>query len=65
VQQAINRLPARLKEAVVLCDIKGFSYGEAADIMSCKPMTVGSRLWRGREKLTKLLQHISNGERKR
>ena len=65
VQQAISRLPVKLKEAVMLCDIKGFSYGEAADIMNCSPMTVGSRLWRGREKLSKLLQHISNGERKK
>ncbi len=65
VQQAINRLPVKLKEAVILCDIKGFSYGEAADIMNCSPMTVGSRLWRGRERLTKLLQHVSNGERKK
>lgn len=61
VQQAINLLPAQLKEAVILCDIKGFSYDEAADIMNCKSMTVGSRLWRGREKLAKSLKHIRNG----
>ena len=61
VQRAINLLPAQLKEAVILCDIEGFSYNEAADIMNCKPMTVGSRLWRGREKLAKSLQHIKDG----
>jgi RNA polymerase sigma-70 factor, ECF subfamily len=65
VQQAIGMLPTNLKEAVILCDIKGFSYGKAADIMNCNPMTVGSRLWRGREKLAKLLEYIRNGECKK
>ncbi|MFA5069162.1 MAG: sigma-70 family RNA polymerase sigma factor [Candidatus Omnitrophota bacterium] len=55
VQRAIDELPARLKEAVILCDIEGFSYDEAADIMDCRPMTVGSRLSRGRQRLAKLL----------
>ena len=64
VQKAINLLPAQLKEAVILCDIQGFSYNEAADIMDCKPMTVGSRLWRGREKLARSLQYIKNGAKK-
>ena len=62
VQEAINKLPASLKEAVILCDIQGFSYEEAAKTMGCNPMTVGSRLWRGREKLTKLLGYMKNGE---
>lgn len=62
VQRAINELPAHLKEALILCDIKGLSYEEAAKIMRCKPMTVGSRVWRGREKLSKLLNHIKNGK---
>jgi RNA polymerase sigma-70 factor, ECF subfamily len=65
VQQAIGMLSMNLKEVVILCDIKGFSYGEAADIMNCSPMTIGSRLWRGREKLAKLLEYIRNGERKK
>jgi RNA polymerase sigma-70 factor, ECF subfamily len=61
VQNAIDLLPGKLKEAVILCDIKGCSYDEAAEIMNCNPMTVGSRLWRGREKLAKSLQFIKNG----
>lgn len=62
VQEAINKLPAHLKEALILCDIEGLSYEEAANIMKCKAMTVGSRIWRGREKLSKLLNHIKNGK---
>lgn len=63
VQEAINRLPAHLKEVLILCDIEGFSYEEAAKIMGCRPMTVGSRLWRAREKLSKLLGYLKNGDK--
>lgn len=65
VQEAIDKLPIPLKEAIILCDIEGFSYEEAAKVMGCRPMTVGSRLWRGREKLAGLLRHIKNGNGKR
>ena len=65
VQEAIAKLPAPLKEAIVLCDIQGFSYEEAAKIMRCRPMTVGSRLWRGRDQLSKTLKFIKNGDKKR
>lgn len=63
VGKAIERLPDHLKEVLILCDIKGFSYEEAAEIMACKPMTVGSRLYRAREKLSRLLSHLKNGDR--
>lgn len=62
IQQAIDKLPPHLKEAVVLCDIEGFSYEEAAKVMGCRSMTVGSRLWRGRKRLADLLEYIRNGE---
>lgn len=61
VQKAIDQLPAHLKEALILCDIEGFSYEEAAGIMCCKAMTAGSRLWRARKKLASLLDYIKNG----
>jgi len=62
IQQAIDKLPVHLKEAVILCDIKELSYEEAAKIMKCRPMTVGSRLWRGRKKLSELLNYLKNGK---
>ena len=65
IQDAINNLAPSLKEAVILCDIQGFSYEEAAKVMRCRPMTVGSRLWRGRKNLTKQLKYIKNGDAKR
>ena len=33
IQEAINQLPHHLKEALILCDIEGISYEEAAKIM--------------------------------
>jgi len=63
IQQAIDYLPVHLKEAVILCDIKELSYDDAAKIMKCRPMTVGSRLWRGRKKLAELLDYMKNGEK--
>lgn len=65
IQQAIDQLPVHLKEAVILCDIEELSYEAAAKIMKCRPMTVGSRIWRGRKKLAELLHYIKNGEKKR
>jgi len=65
VQKAINELPPQFKEVLILCDIEGLSYEDAAEVMRCKPMTIGSRLWRAREKLAKMLHFIKNGEMKR
>ncbi len=61
IQQAIDKLPAHLKETVILCDIEGFSYQEASKVMNCSMMTVGSRLWRARKKLAIFLDYVKNG----
>lgn len=60
IHRAIDRLPLYLKEAVILCDIEGFSYAEAAKIMNCRPMTVGSRLSRARKKLYNMLNYLND-----
>jgi RNA polymerase sigma-70 factor, ECF subfamily len=65
VHKAIGLLPVHLKEVVILCDINGLSYDEAARVMRCRPMTVGSRLWRARERLSVLLRHIKHEEKRK
>ena len=45
------RLPSRYREAVVLCDLEGRSYAEAARRLSCPLGTLQSRLARGRARL--------------
>src|SRR5581483_6555254 len=47
VRQAVLALPARYREAVVLCDFQEMSYAEAAAVLGCAVGTVSSRLHRG------------------
>ena len=51
LQSALDTLPARLREIVVLRELEGFSYKEIATITSLKIGTVMSRLARARERL--------------
>lgn len=55
IQQAIDKLPPEQRLTVVLCDVQGLSYDEAAQIMSVELGTVKSRLSRARGQLRALL----------
>ncbi|HEV7338734.1 MULTISPECIES: RNA polymerase sigma factor [Bosea] len=48
VRQALEQLPLAMKEVVVLVDLDGFSYAEAAAIIGVPTGTVMSRLARAR-----------------
>jgi RNA polymerase sigma factor (sigma-70 family) len=63
LRKAIAALPARYREAVVLCDLEGRSYEEAATAMGCAVGTVRSRLFRARELLVRKFQ--GNRERQK
>lgn len=51
LQHSLEKLPLAYRTAVVLVDIQGLDYREAAVIMGIKVGTVKSRLSRGRKKL--------------
>ena len=51
IHEEVNRLPARYRVAVVLCDLEGRTHEQAARHMGCAVGTVKSRLARGRQKL--------------
>ena len=51
VWDGLLALPLHYREAVVLCDLQGLSYEEAATALGCAMGTVRSRLHRGREQL--------------
>ena len=55
IQEAIDRLPPDQRLTVVLCDVQGLSYDEAALAMSVELGTVKSRLSRARAQLRLLL----------
>jgi RNA polymerase sigma-70 factor (ECF subfamily) len=63
LRKAVGALPLRYREAVVLCDLEGRSYEEAAVIQGCAIGTVRSRLHRARELLARKLQRTREGQR--
>jgi RNA polymerase sigma-70 factor, ECF subfamily len=54
ISRAIDDLPEEFRDAVVLCDVQGFSYVEIASILDIPIGTVRSRIHRGRL----ILRHI-------
>ncbi len=55
VEQALASLPPDQKALVVMCDVEGFSYEEAAAALNTGLGTVKSRLHRARRRLRQLL----------
>jgi RNA polymerase sigma-70 factor (ECF subfamily) len=53
LHRAIGLLPSRYREAIVLCDLEGRSYEEAAAVVGCAVGTIRSRLHRGRDLLAR------------
>jgi len=62
IQHAMARLAPEQRLTVVLCDVQGLSYDEAAEVMSVELGTVKSRLSRARANLRDLL--LASGELK-
>ncbi len=56
LQRGPLSLPEEQRLAVVLVDVQGFSYEEAAEIMNCSIGTIRSRLSRGRARVRDFLQ---------
>lgn len=56
VRRAIERLPREYRDAVVLCDLEGFGYGEIAAMLGVAGGTIKSRIHRGRRLLREVLR---------
>ncbi|MEJ2189462.1 MAG: sigma-70 family RNA polymerase sigma factor [Acidobacteriota bacterium] len=61
VARAIDALPHKYKMALILVDLQGHTYQEAADILAVPLGTVMSRLYRGRARIEQAL--LSYGKR--
>jgi RNA polymerase sigma-70 factor, ECF subfamily len=62
VRRAVLSLPPHYREVVVLCDLHGRSYADAAAVVGCSLGTVRSRLHRSRELLRQKLtpaEHVA------
>jgi RNA polymerase sigma-70 factor (ECF subfamily) len=55
VRRFIRALPSRYREVLVLCDLQGLSYEEAAAVIRAPVGTVRSRLHRARQQLAERL----------
>jgi RNA polymerase sigma-70 factor (ECF subfamily) len=56
IENGLNSLSEERRVALVLVDVQGFSYEEAAQVMSCSLGTVKSRVSRGRAELRDYLR---------
>lgn len=60
VRDALDALPARYREVVVLIDLEGLPYADAAERLGIPPGTVMSRLHRARRRLRTALAEYRN-----
>ena len=56
LRRAVNALPRRYREVVVLCDLEELDYADAAEALGCPIGTVRSRLHRARALLLEKLE---------
>lgn len=64
IQKAIEKLPAKFREVIILRDIQGFAYEEISQILDIPLGTVKSRVNRGRLKLQEDLKFLYENEPK-
>lgn len=50
IDEAVDKLPPRFREAFVLCEMQGLSYEDAAAILGIPVKTVSTRLFRARQR---------------
>ncbi len=60
VKKAIEKLPDKLREPLILRDIDGLSYKEIADKFNCEVGTIKSRIFRARQALRIILDPFQN-----
>ena len=62
VQQAIAALPQMQREALYLFEFEELSLAEVAGILNIEVNAVKARLYRARERLKRLLEHLRNSK---
>ncbi len=62
VQQALNRLPAKQRAAIVLTVYENQSHAEAAKTLGCTEATISWRVFSARQKLKRWLKNVPHDE---
>ncbi len=65
VQQALLRLPAKQRAAVILTVYDGMKHAEAATVLGCTEATVSWRVFAAKARLKRWMKAIANEERSR
>ena len=60
IQEALMKLPAKQRAAIVLTTYDGLTHAEAARVLGCSEATVSWRLFAARGKLKRLLKHLES-----
>ncbi len=60
-QEALNKLPAKQRAAVILTIYDGLNHAEAAEVLDCSEATVSWRLFAARKKLKRWLKPAARG----
>ena len=55
---AIESLKPKLKEVIMLCEIYGYTYEEAANKLKCPLGTIKSRIYNAKKELAEKLQDL-------
>ena len=58
ITQAINSLKPKFKEVIMLCEIYGYSYEDAAFKLKCPTGTIKSRLYNAKKELAEMLKDL-------
>jgi len=61
VKRALNKLPEKMKEIIILRDIEGLSYKEIKEILNIPMSLVKVRIFRARNLLKKILEEEDGG----
>ena len=56
IYKTLAKFNKKYKDVLLLCDIEGLGYEEAAVILKCNPITIGTRLKRARKMLYDILK---------
>ena len=62
IKNGFLRMPKHFRDVIMLVDVKGTTYKEAAEVLDCPLGTVMSRLHRGRTMIRRNLAHIKEEE---